>query len=284
MSKLYRAKETAYSRPRKVKRAEGILEGVKLLGKVSRNGREYTDKALAETAKHYEQLGIDLDHRKDARQERSVRDLIAVRPRNVKVEADGIYADVHLLTSDPIAQKILEAADKDPAVFGFSHEADLSGTQDRSTGKLVVESVPKVYSLDMVRHPATTNGVFESEDFSSSHITEAEEEMDGPGYLHRAMMWYQDRNDSEKASSIHELLKPASKAAPETSEDEPEEEETDEFESIKQLKAEIASLKESVTALTAKGPKTTRPQSHARESTAPKSSLEDLRRLLNARS
>lgn len=208
-----KAYEAVYSKPSKIDAEKGILYGVKLLGKSSKNGREYTDKALKDAAKLYESLGIDLDHNK-SKNDRSLRDLIGLRPRNVKVVPnDGVYGDIHLLLSDPVAQKLLEAADRDPAIFGVSHEADLGGKKDK--GKIVVESVTKVHSLDLVRHPATTNGAFESKENQMpediSRITEATQEAqpeDCKELLARAMVAAEKEGNTELASKIHKLLKP----------------------------------------------------------------------------
>lgn len=227
----FRAFETWYSQPSRVDRDKGILFGCKLLGRTSKNGREYSDKALQDAAKLYESLGIDLDHHKDKKTERSLRDLIGLRPKNVEVRQDGVYGDVHLLLSDPYSAKILEAADRDPAVFGFSHEADLSGSKQK--GKVMVESVRKVHSLDMVRHPATTQGAFESMD--ETKITEAEEpqEKDCYALLAEAMSAAQREGNTELATKIHKLLKPTDASAKEEAKyDEQEEAEEPKVESV----------------------------------------------------
>src|SRR5205823_5411501 len=54
--------EITFSENPTVDRDAGVIRGVKVLGRTSRNGREYSDRALAEAARFYEGIGVNLNH------------------------------------------------------------------------------------------------------------------------------------------------------------------------------------------------------------------------------
>lgn len=141
----------------------GVIRGVKALGRVSRNGREYSDSALAECARMYEGAQINLNHpgKKDASADRPFQEGIGWM-KNVQIRADGVYGDLHYLKSHPNAPMLVESAERNPTRFGLSHNAE--GSLVKRGGKNVVESVNRVHSIDIVQNPATNRGLFESEE------------------------------------------------------------------------------------------------------------------------
>ncbi len=146
----------------KVDKKTGIVRGVKLLGRISKNNREYSDQALEDARRLYEGNTINLDHpeARKANTPRAFMEGIAVA-RNCEVRPDGVYGDLHVIMSHPAAAPFLEWAERFPRNFGMSHNAD--GHEVRKAGKNVVESLAHVISIDVVRNPATTGGLFESE-------------------------------------------------------------------------------------------------------------------------
>lgn len=144
----------------RVDREAGVIHGVKVLGRESKNGREYSDKALAEAAKLYEKRDVNLNHpARGSNAERPVEAMFGWL-ESVEVKDDGVYADLHYATSHPMAPAIVEIAQKNPMRLGLSHNAE--GTVKRVGGKNVVESIQTVKSVDLVQTPATVNGLFES--------------------------------------------------------------------------------------------------------------------------
>ena len=141
----------------RVDRDAGVIRGVKLLGRESRNGREYT-LAIREAAGFYEGVDVFVDHGKDPSAVRSVAEGIAV-VQNVSTRDDGNWGDLHLLKSHPLYEQIMERAERWPRTIGMSHVA--TGVGRKQHGKLVVESIKGVQSLDLVTRPATTNGLYE---------------------------------------------------------------------------------------------------------------------------
>ncbi|MBS0265650.1 MAG: hypothetical protein JSS02_27205 [Planctomycetes bacterium] len=146
-----------------VDREAGVIRGVKILGRWSRNRREYSDAALRDAARLYEGIGVNLNHADgpDSGGNRPVEagfgwiTGVALRP-------DGVFGDLHFFKSHPQAAVIIEAAERNPRRFGLSHNAQ--GRVALRQGKSVVESIQHVRSVDVVQNPATNAGLFESEE------------------------------------------------------------------------------------------------------------------------
>ncbi len=144
----------------RVDRTAGVIPGVKLLGTVSRKGREYPPAVMAKALPMYEGMRVNVDH-VDPGQRRSLRDRIGL-VKNVTLKEDGLYGDFHFNPKHPLAEQIAWDAENAPQNLGFSH--DTRGTSKNVGGRVVVESIDKVLSVDLVANPATTAGLFESSD------------------------------------------------------------------------------------------------------------------------
>lgn len=150
------------SRAERVDREKGIIHGAKILGLESRNGRRYTPEAVRKAAKLYEGVPVLINHPRKAGEDRDSSDVFGrILPGTVQVREDGLYADIGFLKSHPMAERVAEAAEKMPDVFGFSHNAMGDGRHEN--GVLVIHEITEVHSVDLVVDPATTNGLFESE-------------------------------------------------------------------------------------------------------------------------
>lgn len=150
----------------KVDRDKCMVFGVKVLGLKSQNDggtREYTPKAIAESLQKYEGAPVFVDHQLKGTV-RSYHDRNG-RLVNVKATNDGIFADHNYNPKHPITEQYLWDAENCPANVGFSH--DIDGVTTRSNGKVIVESIATVRSVDMVARPATTQGLFEGEELPS---------------------------------------------------------------------------------------------------------------------
>ena len=154
-------REITFVGSKKVDREAGIIRGVRILGKQSKNGRDYSDKSLAEAAKLYAGVEVNVNHpdRKSPNAERKIEDGFGWI-ESVEVKADGVYGDLHYLKEHPAAGLVAEAAERNPKRFGLSHNAE--GKVGRKDGKNVVESIQRVISVDLVQNPATNAGLFES--------------------------------------------------------------------------------------------------------------------------
>jgi hypothetical protein len=153
---------------RRVDRAAGVVYGVKVLGTTSPNshgvrgvdGTVYTADALRRAAPLYEGVAVNADHppRSQPNAERSSWDRLG-RLRNVRVERDGTFADLHLLKSHPLAERVLEAATSMPDAYALSHNA--VGKGEARGGKYVVTEIPEVHSVDLVADGGTNRSLFE---------------------------------------------------------------------------------------------------------------------------
>lgn len=139
----------------------GILYGVKLLGSVSRNGRRYSETAMYQAVPLYADKKIYIDHPTKDRMtdDRSFHDFIGVI-KNPRKESGGIFGDVHLLKESPHYKRVIEIAQNHPNSIGCSHVAD--GESRMDGGEEIIESIDRVFSVDLVMDAATTAGLFES--------------------------------------------------------------------------------------------------------------------------
>ncbi len=146
-----------------VDRSQSIVKNVKIIGFESANGRTYTADALKEAISMYEGVNVNIDHPEGSPDEqRSAWDRIGFL-RNVHfVDGKGLYGDLHLLPSHPFTERILEAAEKMPQIYGLSHNARGEGYEDKKSGKFIVNKVAEVRHVDLVADPATTHSLAES--------------------------------------------------------------------------------------------------------------------------
>lgn len=164
----------------RIDRERGIIRGVKVLGRVSKNGHTYTDAALRKGRPLYEGARVYVDHPPDrnATAERSVSDLAGVM-ENVVMRSDGLYGDLHLLKSHPRFDSIMEIAERKPNLIGLSHNAVI--TESTHNGNVVFDGIERVRSVDLVTQPATTRGIFEGADDDDDYMPDADTDPSSPG-------------------------------------------------------------------------------------------------------
>lgn len=148
------------SKDLKVDRDLGVIRGVKVLGHVSANGREYSKSAVSKARTMYEGLRVNINHPKKAGDQRDLADRFG-RLTRVREASDGLYADLEYLKSHPLAEMATEAAERMPDQLGLSHNAE--GRVVTRNGKQLVEEIIRVRSVDLVSDPATVRGLFEAE-------------------------------------------------------------------------------------------------------------------------
>lgn len=175
------------AQPHKVDRDKGIIFGVKVLGRTSPNrhgidgaqSTEYTPEAMQRAVKLYEGLKVNVDHppREKPGKDRSSFDRLG-KLQNVRIEADGIYADLHLLKSHPMAERLMEAAEKMPDCFGLSHNAYGKGQVE--SGVYRIHEIVEVRSVDVVADAGTVQSLFESKTMTTRKTVKATLESAGP--------------------------------------------------------------------------------------------------------
>lgn len=145
-----------------IDRDAGVIRGVKILGASSKNGRDYSPQALREAAAIYEGLGVNTNHpnRATPNVSRTVEEGVGWL-ENITIKPDGVYGDLNIIKSHPLAETLFEVAERKPDRFGLSHNA--AGDVVERNGRRIVESIKSVRSVDLVQNPATVHSLFESE-------------------------------------------------------------------------------------------------------------------------
>jgi hypothetical protein len=155
----------------RVDREAGVIRGVLVCGRASLNARDYPDEVWPPAIGKYEGLPVYANHGRERRVEDKVGWVTAAR-----VEGGQPRADIHLLKSHPLYPQVMEAAERNPSLYGFSHVADCQ-VGPGSRGRQKVEGIDKPVSLDLVAEPATTKGFFESK--GAAVATTVREVMEG---------------------------------------------------------------------------------------------------------
>jgi len=145
----------------RVDRIAGIIRGVKILGRTSRNGRSYLPETLRSAAGLYEGKQVNVDHLRNPTERRSYGDRIG-RLQNVTVREDGLFGDLYYNPKHAMADQLAWDAEHAPGNVGLSHDA--VGRTTRRDGIETVEAIESVRSVDLVADPASTSGLFESID------------------------------------------------------------------------------------------------------------------------
>ena len=149
----------------KIDKEKKIVYGVKFLGRESKNGRDYSDKAMQEYANLSEGESIFRNHKKGSRLEEE----FAGNGRNKRVEQDGVYGDWHYTSN--IAERVEDIVDLKLTGLGMS----LSGggiQKKQPNGRMLIESYTSHRSTDLVVAPATVSGLFEQEDDKKTNTKE----------------------------------------------------------------------------------------------------------------
>lgn len=153
--------QATLERPRatgRVDRQRGIIRSVKVIGAESANARSYSSAALADIARLAEGAAVNVDHVEPG-QRRSYRDRIGSLTE-IEVRPDGVYGTLRVNRAHPLAEQLFDDAENSPRSVGLS--VDARGDVERQGGKLVVTSVSRLLSVDVVANPAATAGLFES--------------------------------------------------------------------------------------------------------------------------
>lgn len=142
----------------RVDRERGVIHGVKILGLESANKRSYSRQALQQAVTLYEGKAVNVDHTPSG-QLRSYRDRIG-KLVNVHLGSDGLYGDLIVNPKHPLAEQLFWDAEHAPENVGLSHDA--RGKTVIRDGKMIVESIASVRSVDLVAEPATTRSLYEA--------------------------------------------------------------------------------------------------------------------------
>jgi hypothetical protein len=135
------------------------IHDVAVLGRMSKNNREYSDEALGQALTVLEGAKVFLNHEPGAGG-RDVRDYVG-RITGLYQDGDTVRAR-DLQINNASHWELLQSVASDPNAFGLS--VDVQGevmTRAQGQPKLVTK-ITGVSSVDLVAHPATNQGLFES--------------------------------------------------------------------------------------------------------------------------
>ena len=230
---------------RRVDRENGIVYGVKVVGRESSNkhgvegvqGTEYTERALREALPQYNCL-VNCNHPDRDAQGRPVKKDRSTYDRlgklfGARVRDGEVFADLRLLKSHPMAERVMEAAENEELAdcFALSHNA--WGRGEVKGGRYVITDIPEVRSVDLVADGGTNRGLFEGRErkMKLSELLESKPELapkyapllalyeaagdmavsgedDYRDHLHTARKLCEDAGDIETAGKIHKLMAP----------------------------------------------------------------------------
>lgn len=206
-AELFEAFIPGNGKPHKVDREQGIIYGVKVVGKSSPNthgvrnveGTDYTEQALKGAISLYEGIKVNVDHpsREKPNADRSAYDRIG-KLVNVRIEEGELYADLKLLTKHPLAERLMEAAEKMPDCFGLSHNGYGKGAVKGD--RYVITEIPEVRSVDVVADAGTVSSLFESRHMKKKTLKSVLESMKVPAPLLK-QLWEMDGMDPTMAST-----------------------------------------------------------------------------------
>jgi len=145
-----------------------VIQGVKIVGLQSRNGYEYRVSALVGAKSLYEDTAVYILHPDSREKRRGSRQLDAHfgHLRNIIAGSDGLFGDLHIKQSHPMAGMILEG---DGRQFGLSHNAVVEMNAEETE----VTRIVSVNSVDLVDNPATTTNLFEEKNMDLAELVTA---------------------------------------------------------------------------------------------------------------
>lgn len=146
----------------KVNKENKIIKDVVILGRKSKNNREYSNRAFQDAIKLFEDSPAYFEHET----KKKVKDLIG-QFKNVKENNNYIKADLHVLENQ---NWLLDMAERMPTLAGFSINA--SGNVKNENGKEIVESLTNRVSIDLVTQPATVKNLFEEVNLEEEKMSE----------------------------------------------------------------------------------------------------------------
>lgn len=148
-------------KPASIDREKGIVYGIRIINPTSKNGNTYPSAVLDRSKSLYEGAKVNLNHSKNTNDDVSVESRFG-RLQNVRVsESGGLEGDLRYNPKHPFASQFEWAVENQPDLYGFSHYSRVNWRVNG--GEKVAESIVYVYHVDLVADPATTSGVFESE-------------------------------------------------------------------------------------------------------------------------
>lgn len=155
----------------RVDEGEKTIRGVAVLGRMSRkfddSKRRYSDTAFADAVKLFVDIPVFLDHRvteAEPNRNHPVKDYVG-KLVNPRIDGEYVRGDLKVINEDHWTF-LRNVAQENPRAVGMSMEA-IGAT----IGTDVV-SIREINSVDVVAHPATTSGLFETKEIGMENLGE----------------------------------------------------------------------------------------------------------------
>ena len=153
-------------REAQIDRGGRLISNVTLLGKVSKNGRVYSDQAMNDAVRLFERAPFYLDHPTEAqlRERKGARPVMDLAGQivNARRVGDSVRGDIHVLEREPMASFVFALAEQMPNQAGMSLRGHGKVRPSQHGQGEVVEGLASVAAVELVTDPATTTGLFES--------------------------------------------------------------------------------------------------------------------------
>lgn len=143
-----------------VDREACVIRGVKILGWVSSNGREYDAAAMKQFVGKYANARANVNHL-EGHQTFVPFESRFGRILSPEWREDGIYGDLQFNPRHKLADAFLWWAENDPNAIGLSHSVIADGVEG-DNGQFKIDKIVDVLSVDIVADPATNSGLFEA--------------------------------------------------------------------------------------------------------------------------
>ena len=138
---------------------------------ISSNGTEYTDACKKQACQLIESADVNIAHPKkisatglrDVSQDPDPKEAFG-KLRDVRIDQSGdVRADLYYLRDDEFTRGVIHDVESGLGVYGLSINAR-SGNErlNKNTGRLMIESLEMVRSVDLVLKPATNRNLWES--------------------------------------------------------------------------------------------------------------------------
>lgn len=149
---------------------KGVIRGVKIIGYESANNRSYPREVLKRAMPLYEGARVNVNHRKNLGEPRDYQERMG-SIRSVREGDGGLYGDLHYNPKHRLAEQLAWDAQNDPGSVGLSPVHSVTGRRVAG-GKLLIESVESVKSVDLVADPATNKTLYEHREEAAVEIKE----------------------------------------------------------------------------------------------------------------
>lgn len=194
-----------------IDREQGVVRKLKIMGFISRKAdgsvrRIYTEQALkkAVQAGLFENVVVNYSpHTEQAmkvgtKDNRPATETLGkvINTKFVAGEGGGVEGDLLYLKSVPFSETFCEAAERMPDVWGLS--AMLDGTFKMVGDVQHVTEIAYVKSIDLVRNPATTQSLVESQDEGEMSVCESCSKA-------KAILESADMDDAGKMAKLKEV-------------------------------------------------------------------------------